>query len=187
MIKIWRLPPKSNNRVCIPHQPMTIFRGLLGQLLKRLRLTPEKIDALVDGIKSIANQEEPIGKLLSRTELADGLELQKVTCPIGRKNIRYLELSCKVVLGVLLIIFESRPDCLPQIAALAIRSGNGLLLKGGREAEHSCAILHSIVSDAITTGSKGKVSGHAIGMVVSRSEISSLLKLGSFFITRVSH
>ena len=64
-------------------QFITSFRGLLGQLLKRLRLTPEKIDALVDGIKSIANQEEPIGKLLSRTELAEGLELQKVTCPIG--------------------------------------------------------------------------------------------------------
>ena len=86
---------------------------------------------------------------------------------------------------MLLIIFESRPDCLPQIAALAIRSGNGLLLKGGREAENSCAILHSVVSDAIAAGSKGKVSGHAVGLVVSRSEISSLLKLGTLLILQL--
>lgn len=56
-----------------------------------------------------------MGKLLSRTELASGLMLEKVSSPIG----------------VLLIIFEARPDALPQIAALAIRSGNGLLLKVG--------------------------------------------------------
>lgn len=55
-------------------------------MMKRLRLTPPKIDALVDGIKSIAGQEEPIGKLLSRMELAEGLDLRRITCPIGRYN-----------------------------------------------------------------------------------------------------
>eukprot|EP01041_Mallomonas_annulata_P007789 gene7789-15932_t len=98
-----------------------------------------------------------------RTLLADGLCLDKITAPIG----------------VLLIIFESRPDCLPQIAALAIRSGNGLLLKGGKEAEKSNALLHRIIADAIAQSSEGRVSGNAIGLVTSRSEIASLLKLGS--------
>lgn len=56
--------------------------------MKRLRLTPPKIDALVDGIKSIAGQEEPIGKLLSRMELAEGLDLRRITCPIGLYSIR---------------------------------------------------------------------------------------------------
>ena len=65
------------------------------------------------GIRAIADMEEPIRRVISRTQVADGLLLEKVTSPIG----------------VVLIIFEARPDALPQIAALAIRSGNGLLLK----------------------------------------------------------
>ena len=76
----------------------------------------------------------PVGlQVLSRMEVAEGLILEKVTAPIG----------------VLLIIFEARPDALPQIAALAIRSGNGLLLKGGKEAARSNACLHRIITDTI--------------------------------------
>ena len=78
---------------------------------------------------------------------------------------------------MLLIIFESRPDCLPQIAALAVKSGNGLVLKGGKEAEHSNHILHSIIVKAIETASQGQVNGGVIGLV-SRAEIPTLLKLG---------
>ena len=103
------------------------------QLMQRLKLKPQKIKQLAEGLRSIASQEEPIGKTLSRMEIVEGLQLQKVTAPIG----------------VLLIIFEARPDALPQIAALAIRSGNGLLLKGGKEAARSNACLHKIIPDTI--------------------------------------
>ena len=129
--------------------------------LKRLQLTDDKLDVLVAGICSIAGQEEPLGQTMSLTELAEGLLLEKVTCPIG----------------VLLIIFESRPDCLPQIAALAIRSGNGLLLKGGKEAEHSNALLHRIVTDTIESSSGGRVGRGAVSLVSGRDSIPSLLKL----------
>ncbi|KAG4925068.1 hypothetical protein JHK87_050608 [Glycine soja] len=97
-------------------------------LISRLTLRPEKISSLVKSVRMLAEMEEPIGQILKRTELADKLILEKISCP----------------LGVLLVIFESRPDALVQIAALAIRSGNGLLLKGGKEAKRSNAILHKL-------------------------------------------
>jgi len=135
--------------------------GKIGEsLLQRLVLKPNKIRQLADGIRAIAKQDEPIGRLLSRTEIAEGLVLDKVTSPIG----------------VLLVIFEARPDALPQIAALAIRSGNGLLLKGGKEAVASNAKLHALICDAIeeVAPSTGR---DLIGLVTSRDEIDALLKL----------
>ncbi|GAY49757.1 hypothetical protein CUMW_121530 [Citrus unshiu] len=115
------------------------------------------ISSLAKSIRILADMEEPIGQILKRTELADGLILEKTSCP----------------LGVLLIVFESRPDALVQIASLAIRSGNGLLLKGGKEAMRSNAILHKVITSAIpdTVGEK------LIGLVTSREEIPDLLKL----------
>ena len=137
-----------------------IHSGLDQQSLKRLKLTSEKISVLVAGITAIANDEPCLGRMLAQTELADGLVLDKLSCS----------------LGVLLIIFESRPDCLPQIAALAIKSGNGLVLKGGKEAEKSNQLLHSIIADSIERVSQGQIDSGVIGLV-SRAEIPSLLKL----------
>ena len=85
-----------------------------------------------------------------------------------------------MTLGVLLIIFEARPDCLPQISALALRSGNGLLLKGGKEAEHSNACLHRIISETIRTSSNEKLSSDVVGLVTSRSDIASLLRMDQY-------
>jgi len=101
--------------------------------------------------------EEPIGHILKKTEIADGLILEHMSCP----------------LGALLIILESRPDALVQIASLAIRSGNGLLLKGGKEAMRSNAILHKVITGAIPD----TVGKNLIGLVTSRDEIPDLLKL----------
>lgn len=135
----------------------TIDEGLLA----RLKLTKGKLETLADGIRSIADADEPIGRMLRRTELASGLVLHQETTPIG----------------VLLVIFESRPDSLPQIAALALRSGNGLLLKGGKEAFHSNAFLHQLIVTAVDEETKGAVSKSVIGLVTSREEISDLLAL----------
>lgn len=135
-------------------------KGLSGPLLSRLELTSEKIKTLAAGIRSIARLDDPIGEIANKIELAPDLILDKISCPIG----------------VLLVIFESRPDCLPQITALAIKSGNGLLLKGGKEAENSNQLLFNIISNIILKESSGKITTNPIGMI-SRTSIPSLLKL----------
>ena len=110
-------------------------------MLARLKLTESKLQTLASGIRQIAQQPEPIGNVVRRTLVAEQLELSQVTTPIG----------------VILVIFESRPDVLPQVAALALRSGNGLLLKGGHEASHTNKLLHQIVIDAVARASGGRV------------------------------
>ncbi|XP_016448136.2 delta-1-pyrroline-5-carboxylate synthase isoform X1 [Nicotiana tabacum] len=126
-------------------------------LVSRLALKPGKISSLANSVRVLANMDEPIGRILKRTELADGIILEKTSSP----------------LGVLLIIFESRPDALVQIASLAVRSGNGLLLKGGKEAKRSNAFLHKVITSAIPPS----VGEKLIGLVTSREEIPELLKL----------
>mmetsp|Transcript_36559 Transcript_36559/g.54600 ORF Transcript_36559/g.54600 Transcript_36559/m.54600 type:complete len:374 (+) Transcript_36559:1695-2816(+) len=131
------------------------------QLVSRLKLTKDKLTTLASGIKQIANQPDPLGVVKAKRELADGLELSLITVPIG----------------VLMIIFESRPDSLPQISALALASGNGLLLKGGKEAVHSNAALHRVIGDAIESGSGGNVKRDIIALVTSRGQVADMLGL----------
>eukprot|EP01087_Luapelamoeba_hula_P023602 TRINITY_DN869_c0_g2_i1.p1 TRINITY_DN869_c0_g2~~TRINITY_DN869_c0_g2_i1.p1 ORF type:complete len:780 (-),score=111.93 TRINITY_DN869_c0_g2_i1:7-2346(-) len=130
-------------------------------LLARLKLTPDKILTLANGLRQIARCDEPIGQTLKRTHLAAGLILEQQTVPIG----------------LLLVIFESRPDVLPQVAALALKSGNGLLLKGGKEAVRSNRILHQIIVDSIHDVTHGKVDRATVSLVETRNEIKDLLQL----------
>ncbi|XP_074308212.1 delta-1-pyrroline-5-carboxylate synthase-like [Silene latifolia] len=131
--------------------------GYDSSLVARLALKPGKVASLAKSIRVLADMEDPIGQIIKRTEVADGLVLEKTSCP----------------LGVLLIIFESRPDALVQIASLAVRSGNGLLLKGGKEARRSNAILHKVITSALPDN----VGEKLIGLVTTRDEIPDLLKL----------
>ncbi|XP_019865690.1 delta-1-pyrroline-5-carboxylate synthase [Aethina tumida] len=132
--------------------------GLAKPLLSRLSLTPAKLKNLAVGLKQIADDSHNnVGRVLRRTKLAEGLELTQITVPIG----------------VLLVIFESRPDSLPQVAALAIASGNGLLLKGGKEAAHSNRALMELVKEALATVG----AQNAISLVSTREEIGDLLSM----------
>ena len=132
--------------------------GMEESMLARLFLTPDKLRSLSSGLRQIADDSHSVlGRVVGATKIAQDLVLKQETVPIG----------------VLLIIFESRPDALPQVAALSIASGNGLLLKGGKEAAHSNAMLHSLVCEAL--GTQG-VDG-AIELVSGRDEIAELLKL----------
>ncbi|XP_025050340.1 delta-1-pyrroline-5-carboxylate synthase isoform X4 [Alligator sinensis] len=126
--------------------------------MKRLSLSTSKLNSLAIGLRQIAaSSQDSVGRVIRRTRIAKDLELEQVTVPIG----------------VLLVIFESRPDCLPQVSALAIASGNGLLLKGGREASHSNQILHHLTQEALSIhGVKD-----AVQLVNTREEVEDLCRL----------
>lgn len=132
--------------------------GLAKPLLNRLSLSQSKLKTLSIGLKQIADSSyENVGRVLRKTKLAENLVLQQITVPIG----------------VLLVIFESRPDSLPQVAALAMASANGLLLKGGKEAAHSNKALMELVKESLkTVGAED-----AISLVSTREEISDLLAM----------
>ncbi|MFH1848931.1 MAG: glutamate-5-semialdehyde dehydrogenase [archaeon] len=127
-------------------------------MLDRLKLDDSKIDELVQYLNGVAVQADPVGKTLSSTMLDDGLELYKVSCPIG----------------VIAAIFESRPDAVIQISALCIKSGNAVILKGGSEASNSTAMLHSIMAEALERSS---FPAGAVQLVETREDIGMLLAL----------
>ena len=129
--------------------------GVAMVLKKRLKLSDEKFETLSEGLRQIADLPDPLGVEKSKRELADGMELSLITVPIG----------------VLMIIFESRPDSMPQIAALSIASGNGLLLKGGKEAANSNAAIYKVLGDAIEVGSKGAIKKDIIALITSRGQV----------------
>ncbi|MFH2093621.1 MAG: glutamate-5-semialdehyde dehydrogenase [Pseudomonadota bacterium] len=127
-------------------------------LLKRLKFDHSKLVEACDGIESLIRLEDPVGKTLSALELDNGLELYKVSRPIG-------------VIGV---IFESRPDALVQIAALCLKSGNAVLLKGGSEASATNQILAAVICAAAIEA--GCPEGW-LGLLETRSDVTQMLQL----------
>jgi glutamate-5-semialdehyde dehydrogenase len=132
-------------------------QGLPPALVKRLRYDRAKIDESIESIRSLAAQEDVVGKLLSRTELDDGLVLDKVSCPIG-------------VIGV---VFESRPDALVQISCLCLRSGNAVLLKGGTEAKETNLALAGAIDQALAGDARLK---DAVQVLSTREQFRELLE-----------
>ena len=132
--------------------------GLAPALVARLKLDGAKLDGAIEGVRQVAALADPLGLRQLHTELDAGLVLERVTVPLG-------------VVGV---IFEARPDAVMQIAALAIRSGNGAILKGGREARRSCAAI----LEALQAGlARSAVQPQALELLTSREESLALLKL----------
>ena len=137
-----------------------VAAGSLAQpLLDRLELDGAKVRAMAEGVRAVAALPDPAGRVLSRTLLDDGLVLEKVTCP----------------LGVVAVVFESRPDAVPQIAALALKSGNAALLKGGRESARSTAAILRVFAEALA-GVPG-IPADALQGLSGREEVEALLAL----------
>ena len=130
-------------------------------LIKRLKFNEDKLNDVVSGIESLIDLTDPVGKVTLRTTLDDGLELTRVTCPIG-------------VIGV---IFESRPDALVQIASLCIKSGNAVFLKGGSEAINTNKALSTVISKA---GVEAGLPEGWLNLLTLRSEIADMLKLDEY-------
>ncbi len=135
--------------------------NLAAPLLKRLKFDEGKIAETIAGIESLIKLEDPVGKTLVATELDKGLELYKVSCPIG-------------VIGV---IFESRPDALVQISTLCLKSGNAVLLKGGSEAEHTNNVLANIIVEA--TEKIGLPKGW-LQLLHTRQDVAEMLAMSEY-------
>ncbi|PVD29945.1 hypothetical protein C0Q70_09206 [Pomacea canaliculata] len=136
-------------------------QGMSQHMMARLYLSEQKLQTLATGLRQIAkSSQNAVGRVLKRTVMAENLHLEQISVPIG----------------VLLVIFESRPDALPQVAALSICSGNGLLLKGGTEASNSNKLLHTLVQESISPF----VSPDTVALVSRREDIADLLQMSDY-------
>lgn len=131
------------------------------EILSRLRLSDSKISDMVFSLKDVAALPDPVGETMSATELDENLVLYQVRCPIG-------------MIGV---IFESRPDVVPQIMSLCLKSGNSIAFKGGSEARRSNRVLFDILRDAAVSAG---VPGKAFVLMETREDIAEILKLDSY-------
>lgn len=132
--------------------------GLAKPLLARLKFQGEKIAGAAEGLEALAKLPDPVGRTLSARELDVGLELYQVSCP----------------LGVVAMIFESRPDALVQMAGLALKSGNAVILKGGSEAKHSNRVLADLLHQ---TGVSSGLPRGWLHLAETREDVKTLLEL----------
>ena len=142
---------------------LLVERGELSKALyNRLKLDENKMRDMIQGVIDVAELEDPIGKILLKRQLDDGLILTKVSCPIG-------------VLG---IIFEARPDVISQISALAVKSSNAVILKGGKEAVNTNTVIMSIIQRALqdTEG----FPENMITQVFSRDDVKFMLNADKY-------
>ena len=130
--------------------------NLASPLLKRLKFDEGKIKEVCDGLHSLIGLPDPVGQTLSAVELDKYLELYRVSCPIG-------------VIG---IIFESRPDALVQISSLCLKSGDAVLMKGGSEAANTNRILADIISQASV---EAGIPKGWLNLLEARSDVAEML------------
>jgi glutamate-5-semialdehyde dehydrogenase len=129
-----------------------------GPLVARLAVDETKVLGMAKGIRSVAELPDPVGQKQEAVELDEGLELTRVSCPIG-------------VIGA---IFESRPDAVPQISALCFKSGNAVILKGGAEAQNSNRVIVDLIQKGLSEVEGVPVA--AVQLIETRAEVAEMLK-----------
>jgi glutamate-5-semialdehyde dehydrogenase len=151
----------SNKKAIIEENQKDIdeaIRNNISQaIIKRLVFDDSKIEAVTKGLADLIELEDPLGKVLLKRQLDEGLILHKETCPIG-------------VIGV---IFEARPDALIQIASLCIKSGNCIILKGGSETKRTNRIIFTLLHEAVQ---KAGLPLHCMYQAEARSDVDDLLQ-----------
>jgi len=136
-------------------------KGISRALLSRLKLSKSKLNSGIEGIRKVGDLADPVNQVQIKRELSKGLILERKTVPIG-------------VLGV---IFESRPDAVMQISSLAIRSGNGVMLKGGSEANLTNTSIVKALKEGLNESGLDK---NAICLLTSRKDSMSMLNLEKY-------
>jgi len=131
-------------------------------VFNRLKLDENKMRDMIKGIRDVVNLPNPIGKKLLSRQLDEGLNLYKISCPIG-------------VLG---IIFEARPDVIAQISSLAIKSSNAVILKGGKESVNTNKTILSIINNALEQIKE--FPKNAIQQVFSHEDVAEMLKCDKY-------
>ena len=127
-------------------------------VFNRLKLDENKMRDMIQGIRDIVKLEDPIGKTLLARQLDEGLNLYKVSCPIG-------------VIG---IIFEARPDVIAQISSLAIKSSNAVILKGGKESINTNKTILGIINSVLD--SIKEFPKNALSQVFTHDDVAQMLK-----------
>ncbi len=153
----------SANKKDLDNSEKLVSSGKISQsTFNRLKLDENKLRDMIQGVKDIANLDDPINKIIWEKDIATGINLKKVSCPIG-------------VIGV---IFEARPDVISQISSLAIKSSNAVILKGGSEATETNKVIFEIINNALS-----KIDGfpkNMISLIFSREDVKEMLEADEY-------
>jgi glutamate-5-semialdehyde dehydrogenase len=149
---------EANTTDCEAYRASEGFRQAI---YDRLHLSESKLIGTIAGVRDLLKLADPVGNWQIHRKLDKNLIMKRISCPLG-------------VLGV---VFEARPDALIQISSLAIKSGNGAILKGGKEATQSCQVLMRTMQQALATT---EVNPHNLALLTTREEINELLKLDRY-------
>lgn len=154
---------KNKNEILTANQiDLNNANDISTSMYNRLKLDENKLRDMISGVRDIAKLPEPVNKEIWSKEIAENIILKKISCPIG----------------VILVIFEARPDVISQIVSLALKSSNAVILKGGKEAENTNIKIFNLINDSLKQIKN--FPDNMISLVHTRDDIKELLKADNY-------